>query len=45
MVLSSFLLVGVAELIEVEDTDEVDISGDAGGISTRFPGMPKTVVW
>ena len=44
MVLSSFLRVGVAELIKVEDTDLGDISGDAGGASTRSPGVPK-VVW
>lgn len=45
MVLSSFLRLGVAELIEVEDTDEEDISGDAGGVSTRRTGMPKAGVW
>jgi hypothetical protein len=42
MVLSSFLRVGVAELIEVEDTDVEDISGDAGGVLTR---MPRAGVW
>jgi hypothetical protein len=45
MVLSSFLRVGVAELIEVEDTDVGGISGDAGGVSTRSTGVPKAGVW
>jgi len=44
MVLSSFLRAGVAELIEVENTDVGDISGDTGGVSTRSTGMPKAGV-